>query len=687
VTRSSRILKTVLVVLVPAIVLGIFVGALAAADHGDARVPAAIVNQDRFVQAKGANGRTTTIAAGRLLVTGLTKPAKPASGATIDWRLSNASQAADLLRTGQVYAVVTIPRGFSKAVSTISGTSPERARITITTDDAHGYVVGQLNQTLGTTFTASVGKVLTTNVVKGLYSGYGTLRTSLGKAASGANDLGAGTDSLAAGLNKLASGQQSVASGATGLASGAQGLASGADRLASGLDQAASGTRSAASGADRLASGVTSYTRGVDSLASGLQRLASGTAGLKNLPGGVQQYTSSVTKSKNALAQVLAADPTISPRTRAALQQIEGGLSALSSSGSSLVSGAKGAASVQSAVASSANGASRLAGGSAGLRSGAASLGPGLGRLASGISSSASGASSLGQGARQVASGASGLGTGASRIAIGITSSATGATKLAAGEKSLGKGLATAADKLPNATPSQASHIADVVAQPVAATTTRQHETPSIGQVVAALLVPIGLWIGAIVAVLLFGAVRQHLLTTAIPTGRLVTWSFARGALLAVGQAALVVGLLQAALQPPLTTLPLVLLIAVVAAVAFLALHQLLVVAFGRIGIVLSILLLAVQLIAAGGLYPVELLSAPYQVLSPYLPITAAVNALQVVLTGADPSGAVPGAIAVLLLYGLIAFLLTTAVVARRRRSVSLFAQPLESAPTVSIAA
>lgn len=686
-TRSNRIATTVLVAVVPALVLGIFVGALAAADRGDAHVPAAIVNQDRFVQAKGADGRATTIAAGRLLVTGLTKPAKPASGATIDWRLSNAAQAADLLRSGKVYAVVTIPRGFSKSVATVAGTTPERASITITTDDTHGYVVGQLNQTLGDTFTRSVGTVLTTNVVKGLYGGYSTLRTSLGKAAEGANGLGAGTASLAGGLTKLAGGQRSVVSGAAGLASGADGLASGADQLSAGLDQAASGTRSAASGADQLASGVNSYTRGVDSLASGLQRLASGTTGLQKLPGGVEQYTSAVTRSKNALAGVIAADPTITPRTRAALQQVERGLATLSSSGPSLVAGAKGAATAHSAIASSASGASRLAGASGGLRSGAGSLAPGLRQVASGIGSSAAGASSLGEGARRLGSGATGLVSGASKLAVGITSSAAGATKLADGQKSLGKGLATAAEKLPNATPSQVSHIADVVAQPVSAKAVRQHETQSIAQVVAALLIPIGLWVGAIASVLLFGAVRRHLLTTGIPTGRLVTGAFVRGALLAAGQAVLLAALLQVALQPPLATLPLVLLVSVVAAVSFLTLNQLLVAALGRVGIVVSLVLLAFQLVAAGGLYPVELLSAPFQVLSPYLPITAAVDALQAVLTGGDPTAAVTSAVAVLVLYGLVAFLLTAAVVARRRRSVALFAPPVAAAPPVPVAA
>lgn len=686
-TRSLALVRAVLVVLVPALVLGIFVGALAAADRGQARVPAAIVNEDRLVQTKGADGRTTTIAAGRLLVSGLTKPVKATAGATTDWRLSNATQAADLLRAGRIYAVVTIPKGFSKAVSTISGTLPERARITITTDDAHGYVVGQLGDALGTSFTSAVGKTLTTTVVKGLYTGYGTLRTSLTKAADGATDLGKGTDELADGLTSIATAQESLASGAAGLATGADELGAGGDRLASGLSQAATGAGSAASGAARLSSGVASYTGGVDRLSSGLQRLASGSKGLQRLPTGVQRYTTGVTRAKTGLAQILASDPTINPRTRAALRRIEAGLSGLSQRAPSLVSGARGAATVQSAVASSAAGAKELAGASSSLRNGAAALAPGIERLSSGIGSSAAGAASLADGTRQLGTVAGRLASGASGLAEGTRASATGAAKLADGDRSLAAGLTTAVDRLPNPATGQISRIADVVAQPVGADTVRRHETDSIGRVVSALLVPLALWIGAIASVLLFGAVRRHLLTSAIGTGRLVIGAFVRGALLAAGQAVVLAGLLQAALQPPIGTLPLVLLVALVAGVAFLAIHQLLVALLGRAGVVLSLVLLGFQLVAAGGLFPIELLSAPFQVLSPSLPFTAAVSALQAVLTGADAAGPVGGAVAVLTLYGLLALVLTTGVVARRRRSVALFAPPLPATAAVAQAA
>jgi putative membrane protein len=687
--RSFRsIALLVVAAVVPALVLGVFVGALAAADKGHASVPAAIVNQDRFVQAKGADGRTTTIAAGRLVVTNLTKPASGGAGVAITWRLSNAQQASDLLDSGAVYAIVTIPKGFSKSISSVSSTNPDRARISIRTDDAHGYIVSQLASSLGTSLTATLGSTISESVIKGLYGGYGTLHDRLGTAAAGAAELGSGTTSLAAGLGTLASGQDGIASGATNLGSGAarlaagtSSLAGGASSLAAGLGSAAGGADATASGAGKLAGGVRTYTNGVSSLAAGLGSAASTSSGLQQLPAGVRAYTGGVSQANDGLKQLLA-DPLLDPQARAALTRIEQGLQTLSDQGSGLVAGAQGAASLQTGIASAAAGASRLAAGGSSLRSGSSSLADGLGSLAGGLHGSASGAQGIASGASSLASGMSGvasgadrLGTGAARIAAGIRSSASGASKLGSGVTALGGGLQRAVDGIPDTTTAQAAKIADVVANPVEATAVRQHETSSIGQIVAALILPVSLWIGAAAAVLLFGAIRRRLLATGIGSGRLVGSALGRGALLAVGQAVLLLVLLQSTLALPWDRAGLALVVAVVTGVAFFAVHQLLTALFGRAGTVISIVLLGAQLVAVGGLYPIQLVSEPFQIVSPYLPLTAAVGAMQAVITGAG-GAAVGGGIATLGVYGLVAFGLTVGVVARRRSSVALFAPP-----------
>ena len=225
---------------------------------------------------------------------------------------------------------------------------------------------------------------------------------------------------------------------------------------------------------------------------------------------------------------------------------------------------------------------------------------------------------------------------------------------------------------MPSVTAAQGRTIASVAAAPVSATSTKTNTIANVAQAVATLIIPVGLWIGASAVVLVFGAVRRRLLATGVGTGRLVGGAFVRGAGLAVAQAVVLMALLEATAPLRWAALPAVFGVTVLAAISFFAVHQFLGVVFGRAGTVVSVLLLGVQLVAVGGLYPIELVAAPFQVLSPWLPLTSAVTAIQSLTAGS--SSGVGGAVVVLLLLGLVAFGLTTAVTARRRTSPSFFA-------------
>jgi putative membrane protein len=107
-------------------------------------------------------------------------------------------------------------------------------------------------------------------------------------------------------------------------------------------------------------------------------------------------------------------------------------------------------------------------------------------------------------------------------------------------------------------------------------------------------------------------------------------------------------------------------------------LHAFLTAAFGRAGLLISLVFVALQLAATGGLYPIEVVSAPFQAISPFLPLTWAVQGMQAIVSGVG-GGVVAGAASVLVLFGLAGVLLTWAVVARRRgiRSTGLTAAAL----------
>ena len=101
-------------------------------------------------------------------------------------------------------------------------------------------------------------------------------------------------------------------------------------------------------------------------------------------------------------------------------------------------------------------------------------------------------------------------------------------------------------------------------------------------------------------------------------------------------------------------------------AVSFTAVHAFLSAWLGRAGTIVSLVLVVLQLAASGGLYPLEMVSGPYQAVSPFLPLTWAVQGMQHIVSGAG-GGAVWAAAGVIALFGLLGAAGTAIVVGRRR--------------------
>jgi len=132
------------------------------------------------------------------------------------------------------------------------------------------------------------------------------------------------------------------------------------------------------------------------------------------------------------------------------------------------------------------------------------------------------------------------------------------------------------------------------------------------------------------------------------------------GALGIVGAALMIAGL-GLGVGMDVAWLPALILVAALAAAAFTAIIQALVVAFGNRGWLVGLLLAAVQAAACGTPYLVDSLPAPLAFLHPLLPVTWAADAFRACIEG-TASGLAP---AVLLLAGsLVGALLVTLAVA-----------------------
>lgn len=570
-TRTQRWGAFALLLVIPLALTGLITSVLGGAADRTDQIPALVVNNDEMVTTTAPDGTTSPVLAGRLIVTNLTGDSAPG----FKWTLANDESAAAALKNGTAFAVVTIPKDFSKSIASLSGSTPVQANITMTTDDAHSYLAGSVAQALGSAMTSTLGQNITEQYLAGLFKTLGTFGTSMSTAASGAQQLADGVAKLHDGLVTFSTGMSSAASGAS----------------------------KAATGLQSYVDGVNQYTQGVDATASGLSTLSSNANGLNGL------ISYCMTQGFTVAA---CADPQSGTTLQAATLGITGGLAQASA------------------------GANQLAAGSPGLRAGGTEVADGVWSLSSGMKALASGAA-------QSASGAGDLATGAQSMASGLSQ---GASQL------------SGASSDPTAT-------AKVVSQPVELTSNVLNPLASLRDLIALLILPAALWLGALAIFVARKPFRASELQSTSGSFRIVLRSTWRAALWGAGQlllaliAAVVVGVNGAAIGYAA-------LLGLTAMLAFISIHLLLKLIWPRASNLISMMLLIMQIVVLPGVLPPEVLPTWIQSLSSAFPLTWVMNGMQSIVAGANYSSAIIAGVGMLLLT-VVATALTTLVLSRKR--------------------
>jgi len=394
------------------------------------------------------------------------------------------------------------------------------------------------------------------------------------------------------------------------------GLTAGLGDVGVSLQTAADGASQLGDGASSLSSGLGSYTGGVTQLSGGLRKLSTGASGLTQLSGGITSYTTGVSQLSGGLSQLntgLQLNPAVSPQEKAALQQIVDGLAGASSGGSTLSAQASSAISgIQGGIRSSANGAAQLA-----------ANGPAL---------------------------------------------VDGASQLASGADELATGLSDGATQVPVFDEEESAASADIASDPVGLSVSTANEVTEVGQAIATFFVPLGLWIGALAVFLVLRPITRRALASTANNSRLVLSALLRAGAVTAAQAVLLVALMHLSLGVSWSYLPATAGFALLTAFAFTAFHYLLTVGLGRAGLVVSLFVLAVQVTSTGGIYPIQLLSSPFQVVSPFLPLTYGVSGMQGIIAGGSAATVVSAAVA-LAGFGVVSVILSLLAIRRTRRA------------------
>lgn len=682
-TRPVTWLTLIGVLLLPVVIGGILVAALYNPVERLDNLTAAVVNEDEPVTVDGQ-----LVPLGRQLTAGLVEGSDDLDS-NLTWTLSNADDAAAGLADGTYDAVITIPENFTAAaLSTRPGETPEQATIEVTTSPDSLIVDDAITAQVANAAASTMGTQLSTVYLENVFLGFTTLGDQLGTAADGAQQLADGATQAAdgaaqlpGGISQLADGNEQLASGASQLASGAGQIAGGATSLQSGLTTIAGKTREASAGAQQIADGVNAGAAQLEQtglVPDGLAQAANGASAATGAAAAeakanfeaLQKLAASCAQPGDFCTQLGAAvasagktsailngtDPKTNPGAASLTQLTAGGLAQLNTDGTA-----------------------KLAGQFRTIGTGVGTLAGGLTQLAGGIDQSAAGAGQLATGVTGIESGADGLSDGASQLASGATQAADGATsladgvaQLADGTGELATGLATASDSLPSYTDDQATDLATVVANPVAA---EGVGTSLFGASAIPLLATLALWFGGLGTFVALQAVSRRALTSRQPSALLALRSFAPAAALGAVQGMLVAGVVQLAASYAWADWWLFALVSVVAGIAFAAVNQALIAVFGGAGRWIAALI-GVFAVATG---VVSTVPGVLSGIAALLPTGPAYNGMLAALTSASGLGAAIAGLVVWTLLGLAATILAVA----RRRSTSARAL-LKAAPVTA---
>jgi putative membrane protein len=584
------------------------------------RIPVAVVNQDVPVSARGV-----VVDAGQIFVQQLQQDR------IFDWRFVDLQRAQRGLRSGAYYFAITVPPDFSSRLAGPATTTPQRASMLITLDDANGYLAGKLEQTAQAKLQDQITAAAHTAFAERVLGDLTTLHQRLTQATTAIARQRTATRKVSDDAAKVASGLQKGQTLAGKFTTTNQQLISNAQQVL----QSVSG--SAAAAADQIPIGAQSALDG----ASAAQR-ATGLAASS-----ASSARASADIALNSLSDLGQAHPSLlgAPSFRLAMDAVRMTRQAAGDASSS-------AEQANAATQQAAAGAQRVQ---------SAASGP-----QQQLHSAANQASDLIRAAQQSADQADELARRATTASKRAQTLQADAKRLDASQAQLSASLRSAFQQIPPASPEQRARIAATLSSPVDVVTTNVHPARVYGRGLAPLFFGVALWVFALVAFLLLRPLNPRALAGQARALTVAVAGWLPAAAIGVVGALLLYGVLDGVLGlDPLHRLWTIGLV-VLAALSFVALVHFLRTAFGAVGDAVTFALLTVQLTASGGLYPLQTGPSPFLTVHQIMPITYVVDGLRVSISG-GPDGRLIRAAIVLAAILVVSLALTTVAVARQR--------------------
>jgi YhgE/Pip C-terminal domain len=254
----------------------------------------------------------------------------------------------------------------------------------------------------------------------------------------------------------------------------------------------------------------------------------------------------------------------------------------------------------------------------------------------------------------------------------GLEKLASGSGELNEGMNELESGLAEGLAKVPNWNRKQLRDLADTLSTPVDLKQDTLNEADTFGTGFAPFFSGLALFIGAVLCWMLLTPLQSRAVVSGLSPLRTALASYVPALIVGMLQATVLFLVVRFALGLEATHPVGMWLFMLLMSATFLAIIQALNSLFDiAIGRVVTLALLMLWLISAGGIYPVPTTAKPFQIVHPVDPMTYTVNGLRQLTVAGDIDSRLWVAIAVLVSIIVVAITVTS-LVARRNRQYTM---------------
>ena len=523
----------------------------------------------------------------------------------------DSTKAEDGLYNKDYYAVINIPEDFTESMESASTTNKKHATITYSPNQKSNYLASQIINNVVNVVEKNLDNKVNSEIVGTLSDTVKEVPDKLETISDGFDKLNNGTEKLKEGSNTLTSGTESLKQNYAKFNEGVKSLQSGTNTLASGAKEF-----------NQLTSGLSTMQTGVTDLKNGSDAF---TTGLKNYVTGVNSALSKTNNLANIVvsttcARIEAGDSTITEYDKNACLIAKGMLSNNANYG--------GTNAINYLTASgntlNSNNQEKINAGITELNNKVLSLSTvneKITKLQNGANSLLDGANTLYSSSEEIMSGINALNDGANTLNSGIV---TLNNSVVSAKNELNQNIETTKKEV-----EKVNGLKEYSNEPVKVDTEAVNEVSSYGTAFSPFFISIALWVGCLMLyIVLYFDKEERFKKLSINNPNLLQRTLCYHGLATL--AGIILGvLLQTLLDFEITNVFLYYVSIVLIANTFIAIIELLIVNFKDIGKFIALILLVLQLAAAGGTFPIETVTKGFRWLHPILPMTYTIDLLR----------------------------------------------------------